>query len=153
MDKKGLSTIVITLIIILVSLVAIGIIWVVVRNLVGSGSGQIEINAKCISTDIQAVTSNCSAVAPKSCTVRFERTGTETSSIGGLKLVFKNVTSGTTYETSTVIDVSGNVDRLLGKTTTVPTGLTGVNRVEVSTYFADSQGNAQICSQTNTLVF
>jgi len=153
MDKKGLSTIVITLIIILVSLVAIGIIWVVVRNLVGSGSGQIEINAKCISTDIQAVAANCSVAAPKTCTVRFERTGTETSDVGGVKLVFKNVTSGTTYETSSVVDLSGNVDRLLGRTATLSTGLNGVNRVEVSTYFLDSQGSAQICSQTNTLVF
>ena len=151
MDKKGLSTIVITLIIILVSLVAIGIIWVVVRNLIVSGSEQIS--AKCITIDVQAIRANCSASTPRSCTISFERSGTDTSDIGGLKLVFKNVTSGTTYETSSVIDETGNVDRLLGKTRTFATGINGVNRVEVSTYFTDQSGTTQICPSTNTLVF
>jgi len=40
--RQGLSTIVITLIVILVSLVAIGIIWVVVRNLIKTGTEQIS---------------------------------------------------------------------------------------------------------------
>jgi len=33
-NKRGLSTIVVTLIIILISLVAVGIVWVVVNNLI-----------------------------------------------------------------------------------------------------------------------
>lgn len=39
--KKGLSTVVVALIIILISLVAIGIVWVVVRNLFSSGTKEI----------------------------------------------------------------------------------------------------------------
>ena len=42
-NRKGLSTIVITLIIILISLVAVGIVWVVVRNVITGGSKQIEL--------------------------------------------------------------------------------------------------------------
>ena len=41
--KKGLSTIVITLIIILISLVAVGIIWVVVRNVIQTGTEQVAL--------------------------------------------------------------------------------------------------------------
>jgi len=40
-NRRGLSTVVITLLIILISLVAVGIVWVVVRNLVSSGTKEI----------------------------------------------------------------------------------------------------------------
>jgi hypothetical protein len=42
-DKRGLSTIVATLLIILLTLVAVGIIWVVVRNVIQGGSEQISL--------------------------------------------------------------------------------------------------------------
>lgn len=50
-NHKGLSTIVVTLIIILISLVAVGIIWVVVRNVIQTGTeemalGQFTLDAK-----------------------------------------------------------------------------------------------------------
>ncbi len=44
MKKKGLSTVVTTLIIILLVLVAIGIIWVVIANVISQGSEQISID-------------------------------------------------------------------------------------------------------------
>ena len=37
-NKKGLSTIVATLLIILLTLVAVGIIWIVIRNVVQTGT-------------------------------------------------------------------------------------------------------------------
>src|SRR3990167_792910 len=55
MDKRGLDAVVTTLLIILLVLVAVGIIWVVVRNVVQQGSEQIDINARCLSVDLQAV--------------------------------------------------------------------------------------------------
>ena len=55
MDKRGLDAVVTTLIIILLVLVAVGIIWVVVRNVVQQGSEQIDISSKCLSVDVQAV--------------------------------------------------------------------------------------------------
>ncbi|MFA5764503.1 MAG: hypothetical protein WC915_06880, partial [archaeon] len=42
-EKKGLSTIVATLLIILLTLVAVGIIWVVVRNVIQGGAEQISL--------------------------------------------------------------------------------------------------------------
>jgi flagellin-like protein len=48
MEKKGLSAVVTTLIIILLVLVAVGIIWVVVRNVVEEGGSTIDLSVKCL---------------------------------------------------------------------------------------------------------
>jgi len=53
-NTKGLSTVVTTLIIILLVLVAIGIIWGVVNNLLGKSSGTIEISTKCLDVNVKA---------------------------------------------------------------------------------------------------
>jgi hypothetical protein len=52
MKKRGLSTIVVTLIIILVSLVAVGIVWVVVQNVLKSGTKDVGFGKFTINLDI-----------------------------------------------------------------------------------------------------
>ena len=47
-NKKGLSTVITTLVIILLVLVAVGIIWVVIRNVVEEGSEEVSKGAECI---------------------------------------------------------------------------------------------------------
>ena len=60
-DKRGLSTIVVTLILIVLSLVAVGVIWVVVSNLLNTGTqqatssfGQIFLNLKVQNVNIKS---------------------------------------------------------------------------------------------------
>ena len=53
-NKKGLSQVVTTLIIILLVLVAIGIIWGVVSNLLDKSKGTIESSTKCMDLDVKA---------------------------------------------------------------------------------------------------
>jgi hypothetical protein len=151
-DKKGLSTIVVTLIIILISLVAVGIVWVVVRNVISKGTGTIEVSAECIHVNIDAAAApNCSSVgSSRFCTVAMQRSGTGSSAIGGIKLVFKNTTAGTS---SSLIDVQGNIEPLLMKTYTANTTLVSVNKVEMTAYFNDASGNQQICAQTSEYTF
>jgi len=55
MEKKGLSEIVSTLIIILLTLVAIGVIWVVVQNVLRSGAEQIEVGQYSLDLEIKSV--------------------------------------------------------------------------------------------------
>jgi len=60
---RGLSTIVVTLIIILVSLVAVGIIWIVVRNVIQRGSegiqmGQFTLDAKIKNVNLENISNN-----------------------------------------------------------------------------------------------
>lgn len=54
-NKKGLSTVVTTLIIILLVLVATGIIWQVVRGLLDTGSSQIADKTTCMDLNIKAI--------------------------------------------------------------------------------------------------
>ena len=54
-DCKGISEVITTLIIILLSLVAIGIVWVIISNILQSSSEEIEIGQFTINLDIKSV--------------------------------------------------------------------------------------------------
>src|SRR4030043_2492507 len=54
-NRRGLSTIIVTLILIVISLVAVAIFWVVVRNLISQQSEGISFEKFAISMDINKV--------------------------------------------------------------------------------------------------
>ena len=54
-DKRALSEIVATLVTILLVLVAIGIVWVVVRNVIQKGAEQISLGSLTLKMEIQKV--------------------------------------------------------------------------------------------------
>ena len=87
-DKKGLSTVVATLIIILLVLVAVGIVWVVIQRVLVSGSAQIELDQKCRDISFRNV-----GVSPGETAGVYLVTLDRSSSgleIGGVKLNFFN---------------------------------------------------------------
>ena len=57
-NKKGLSDVVTTLIIILLSLVAVGIVWVVVNNLISGGTEDINLGQFTIDVDFVSASVN-----------------------------------------------------------------------------------------------
>lgn len=75
-NKKGLSTIITTLLIILLVLVAIGIVWVVVQNILTTGTENVGLLSQCpmIQLQIKGVT-NCGleATGRENCTVQLYR--------------------------------------------------------------------------------
>jgi len=147
-DKKGLSTVVTTLIIILLVFVAIGIVWVVVRNVVEQGAGQIDIGAKCIGSSVAAtsVTGNCTTSDP--CDVVLKR-DTGDDEIGGVKLVFYEGQTG-----GSAIDVSGNIATLsTTPVTNIDSGLTNPDKVEVTVYFFDDSNNERLCTTSSSFIF
>lgn len=154
-NKKGLSTIVTTLIIILLVLVAIGIIWVVIRGVIEQGTTQIDVNTKCIGTDVRATSVNCDALGR--CVVQLKRNqGTE--EIGGVKLIFHNSTNTTSSASSAVLEGFSNDITLLStqasiNVTGVLPSAVGSNSVDVVPYFQDDQGQDQLCTQINTFSF
>jgi hypothetical protein len=152
-NKKGLSDIVVTLIIIVLSLVAIGGVWLVVRNVLNTGGGQVDVTSKCLSISVDATKVNCTAVAvnPKICTVALSKTGSEV--ISGVLLVFKNQTSGTV--SSAAVNVVGDVPVAVGKVTTQNALVLGasLSSIEVTPYFTDASGNQQLCSQKTSFSF
>ena len=146
-NKKGLSTIVTTLIIILLVLVAIGIVWVVVRGVIEEGTSEIDIKVKCIDVNVKATVVDCTN--PAACSVTLER-GAGGDVIGGAMLVFyeENTAMATPY------DSEGDISALGSKTVTpIDSGLTTPDRIEVTAYFTDDQGNDQLCSQATTFSF
>ena len=155
-NKKGLSDIVITLLIVVLSLVAIGGTWFVVRNVLDSSNRNADINAKCLNAVVDATRVNCSnPVDPalnKNCTVFLSKKGSEV--INGAKLTFKNLTSG--IASAGAVDFSGDVPELVSISQTVDTLVpkaNGLNTVEVTPYFTDPSGNVKLCQQKTSFTF
>ena len=138
--KQGLSAIVTTLIIVLLALVAVGIIWVVISNLIDEGVTQVDLSSKCLKIDVKAVSVDCAN--PALCDVTLTR-GAGGEAIAGVKIVFYEGTTGGSVTTET-----GNIE-ILGTSsiTGVASGLTAPDSVKVSPYFIDDSGNEEICPQ------
>ena len=145
-NRKGLSAVVTTLIIILLVLVAVGIIWVVVRNVVETGAGQIDVNTKCIAVDVRAVSVN--ETDPGNYTVSLNRRAGG-DDIGGIKVNVFNDTASSGVKDFVAIP------ELETKTVVIETGgnVTGGDRIEFTVFFLDASGNEQLCTQTNEFTF
>jgi len=146
-NKRGLSAIVATLIIILLVLVAVGIIWVVVRNVIQEGAEQVDISTKCIAVDLRAVSVVPVAGESGNYSVTLRRVaGGE--AIGGVKIVLFNETAN-----SGVLDGFPGLLELETETETVVANVTNANKLEFTVYFIDDSGNDALCSQTTPFTF
>ena len=145
MKKKGLSAVVTTLIIILLVLVAVGIIWTVVRNVVETGASKIDITSKCLAVDVRAV--SVAEVDPGNYSVSLERrAGGE--EIGGVKINFFNDTGN-----SGVLEFGIAIGELNTETAILEAGITNANNIQFTVYFKDESGNDVSCSQTGEFNF
>ena len=155
-NKKGMSDIVVTLIIIVLSLVAVGVVWGVVNNLIKNGTSNAELNAKCLGVNLEITRANCSGLTGnKICDVQVMRTGSTVDALTGTKLVFRNETSG--ISSTSAVDSSGDIPAAVGKRVHVLDSFVavenGVSSVEITPYFTDTSGNIQLCSQTTSFEF
>ncbi len=152
-NKAGLSTVVTTLIIILLVLVAIGIIWVVLRPIFEGGSGEIDIGAKCLNVEVRATgVTTCSSTA---CTVALARSGSSTEEIAGVKLVFSNNTVSP-VDVSDIADYPNDVPALVGASTgalTIANLAVNPDKVEITVYFKDESGNELLCPSSTEFNF
>ncbi len=145
-NKRGLSAIVATLIIILLVLVAVGIIWVVVRNLIQEGAEQVDVSTKCMAVDVRAVGVIPVVGEAGNYSVTLRRTaGGET--MGGIKISLFNETAN-----SGVLNFTA-ISELETTTETIAAGVTNANKLEYTVYFLDDSGNERLCSQTNSYSF
>jgi hypothetical protein len=150
-NKKGLSTVVTTLIIILLVIVAIGIVWVVVRNVIEQGTGQIDIGVKCINNVVKATSVDCTN--PASCTVTLKR-DTGDDEIGGVKLVFsEGATGGNVEDISASTYPNLNIALNTITATGLNSGFTTPDKVEVTVYFLDDSESEKLCSLTSQFSF
>ena len=145
-NTKGLSAVVTTLIIILLVLVAVGIVWVVVRGVVDQGSEQLELSSRCLAIDLEAVSVVPVSGEDGNYTVTLKRNaGGE--DLGGVKVTLFNST-----DNSGVADF-GTAPAELATESQKVVGVTGAERLEYTAFFTDASGNEQLCSQTNTFNF
>jgi len=140
-NKKGLSTVITTLIIVVLSLVAIGIVWVVVNNIINKQTINIDYTAKCLDAEVRATSVQCCmGDTTYSCKAALERKlGTE--NINGVKIAISNAT--TKLET---VDVKGDVATT--KTTdAISTSITTQTpkKVDISVYFTDKENVEHVC--------
>lgn len=144
-NKKGLSLIVTSLLIILLVLVSIGIIWVVIRNVVNQGTDQISLTTKCLEVDIRATAVTNTSMTNYDVTLERSSGGDE---IDGVKILFHNAT-----ESGDIVDVQENIAALdiITKTGLIG-GVTNANKVEVTPYLLTASGEPHYC-QTTELSF
>ncbi len=140
-NKRGLSAIVTTLLIILLVLVAIGIVWGVVSGILNNAAEAAALRTTCLNINVDATAINCNGA--EACVVTLTRTGSDTDAIGGVKFIFEDSTN---EESSTVIDVEGNIEHLVGATVTKDSEVTSPSNLKVIVYLEDESGNEQSCS-------
>ena len=154
-NNKGLSTVVTTLIIILLVLVAVGIIWGVVNNLLGKSKGTIESSTKCLDLEIRATKvvewqdNSTGEPYDGNYNVTLRRTASGDDEAIYAKLVFYRATGNTP-----VLDFGVSLLPLETKTewiTSAETGnFTSASKVEVTTYYLDESGNEKLCPAGTT---
>ena len=139
-DKRGLSSLVTTLIIILLSLMAITLIWLVVKEIIQKNSGEVEIRYKCLEVNLNVVSSSCNS---SSCTVVIKRNAGG-GEIGGIKLLFSNATG----DSGSLIKLPGDIPTLGTLKTSSDHGIINPNKIDALVYLIDSSGNEKECSQS-----
>lgn len=145
-NKQGMSAVVTTLIIILLVIVALGIIWVVVRNVVQGGARQVELAQKCQEVEVQAVGIANTTANGTGYNLTLHRTGTG-DDIGGVKVVFFNDdTNSEVIQFGEAIGVLGTVTKDL----TLTTPVTEANKVEITVWFTSDAGGEDLCPTTRT---
>ena len=140
MNKKGLSTVVVTLIMVLLVIVSIALVWFVVQNLIKNQP--IEVRAKCIENIVTASNVVCAKAGTcKSITLNREGTGNEV--ISGVLVGVEGDAGKKTFEETGNIDVGGakvvTSGGILGITTANP------KKVETRVILTDSKGEKVTC--------
>jgi hypothetical protein len=150
MKKRGLSTVIVTIIMIFLVLVAIAVVWTIVNKLLENSSSGVSLETACINVNFVATKMIC---GDEACNVTINRkAGGE--NVGGLKLIFSNSKTGDVG--TTVEDISGNIPELGTKIAKeVPHGLTDElpDTVEVAVYFLSESDKELICTQTRKFKF
>jgi len=71
-NKRGISGVIVALILVLLALVAAGIVWAVVSNIAEGGAGDINLRTRCLDIEIKPTQASCNVIG--SCNVTIERT-------------------------------------------------------------------------------
>lgn len=147
-NSKGLSEIVTTLILILLTLVAVGVIWGVVNNLLGKSTDTVSTSSKCLDVEVRATkVINTTSTGNYNVTLKRSPTGDPTGV--GAKVIFYSDTGN-----SEPIPFGDTLVPLEVSTRELVVGLPDANKVEVTVYFIDEEsGKETLCPSSTTFEF
>ncbi len=139
-NKRGISSIIATLILILLTIVLIGIVWVVVSGIVTNSTKQVNSGAQCLNSGVQITSASCTQ-SGSNCNVTVQRNlGTDT--IGGVRLIFMNAVSN-----SSINDTIGNIPTQgSAQAQNWNMGVSNITEVDAAIYFTDASGAKSVCS-------
>ena len=149
-NKKGLSAVVTTLIMILLTLVAVGMIWLVVTNIVGDTTDRIGSLTECIDAKIEVTAVNCADGGNSSlCDVSlYNDAGGKL--VDGVRLVFYNSTDTSSAE----VYFDDDIGELKTVTKNKDSGINSSNKIEAFVYVEDASGKKSLCEQpVSTLTY
>jgi len=139
-NKRGMSAVIVTLLLVMLSIVLVSIVFFVIRGVVQSGTQSIVSSSSCLSSGVHVVSFSCLQDGSL-CNVTIRRTsGSDT--IGGTQLVFVN-----DNQDSNVSFVSGNIVALATEKATISNiGVVNITTIRASVYFNDASGKPVGCS-------
>ena len=155
--KKGLSTVVTTLIIILLVLAAIGIIWGPIKSLLSNSTSSLD-QSKCFNLDIKA-TKVVNATSPAGSATSYLVTLKRSDSGSGIdqagaKLIFyggQNTSNTIDFESDSGASMFTS---LQVQTATVVVGFANASKVEVTPYYLDANtGEKKVCTGSAPFTF
>jgi len=142
-NKKGLSNVITNLLIILLVLVSMGVVWVVIRNIIGSGTSEVEIGQFLFDIDIEsAYVSGADVVV----TVRRNSGGGD---LEGMAFIFENKTSSITLQRTGALQES-DLRTFIFASTEIP-GIAAGDKVSVAPVYT-SAGEERTANPTDTRV-
>src|SRR3989344_4277518 len=131
-NKKGLSTVVTTLIIVLLVIVAIGIIWAVIGNLIRTGSEEVNTGRISVSLDVMRV-----EVQPNGDVDVYVKRNLGEGDLSGVKLLLTSPSGATKIITESTIEELGESKFMI---TSAAHGLGSVKSVAVFPVIKTSSG-------------
>jgi len=153
-NKRGMSAVVTTLIIILLVIVALGIIWVVVKNVIQGGVEQVDLSTKCREVEIQA-TRLVNTTSPDDGTdynLTLTRTGTG-DEIGGIKVVLANIATNTYSDPLEFGNPLAPLETATESLNLTDSPVIGADKIQMTVWFLSDLGEEQICPTTVTKEF
>ncbi|MCA9487597.1 MAG: hypothetical protein KC516_01400 [Nanoarchaeota archaeon] len=149
-NKRGLSTVVTTLIIILLVLVAVGIIWGVVSNLLENSRKKIQYSTSCLDVEIRAlsVVEYTDSYLNNVYNVTLQRTSTGESGAVFAKFTLFSDESNTKVLNFEEENEAYPLEPLTTKKISFISTFQNATRIEVTPYLLDDQGNEFICATT-----
>lgn len=132
-DKRAISGVVMSVIMIVLVLVAVGVVWVVVQNLLESNAENIESSSDCLGLSFEVTDLECSDES--GCSYTIERTLSSSSDpLGGMEVRYYDAEG-------TMRGPFAKGGDYLGKTTKTESSITDIERLVIKPYFGTYDGD------------